>query len=256
MNDNIALELINSLLTNPDKLQKILINADPKLLKEVLSDNSSNKKEDTNVKVNSYKVKGKAKRPLTEEEYNNIIFHILNGYTYTDATGNLCHCKPNKKVALALTMEATIGLRISDIVKFKLSSIKNGRIEIREKKTNKLQWRKINPSLINIINDYAIDNSIGRNDYLIDCTARNIQQHLKRVSDYLGYTNIGSHSFRKYFANYVYNKTNDILLVQTLLNHGSVSTTQRYLGTSQEKIDEISSSIDFSNIYSKSINDL
>ena len=53
-----------------------------------------------------------------------------------------------------------------------------------------------------------------------------------------------------------FNKTNDILLVQTLLNHGSVSTTQRYLGTSQEKIDEISSSIDFSNIYSNSINDL
>ena len=181
LNNNIALEIINSLIENPDMLQKILSNTDPKLLEKAISNNSSNKNEFIN---NSHKVKGKAKRPLTEEEYNNIIFHILNGYTYTDITGNLCHCKPNKKVALALTMEATIGLRISDIVKFKLSNIKNGRIEIREKKTNKLQWRKINPSLINIINDYAIDNSIGRNDYLINCTARNIQQHLKRVSDY------------------------------------------------------------------------
>ena len=41
---------------------------------------------------------------------------------------------------------------------------------------------------------------------------------------------LATHSLRKSFAQRVYEQSNDIYLVQELLGHKSVSTTQRYLG--------------------------
>ena len=41
---------------------------------------------------------------------------------------------------------------------------------------------------------------------------------------------LATHSLRKSFAQRVYEQSNDIYLVQELLGHKNVSTTQRYLG--------------------------
>ena len=67
-----------------------------------------------------------------------------------------------------------------------------------------------------------------------------MQKYLKKVVDYLGYEEpIGSHSFRKYFATEIYRQNNyDIVLVQKLLQHSSVATTQRYIDVDQ-RIDKL-----------------
>lgn len=81
-----------------------------------------------------------------------------------------------------------------------------------------------------------------------------IHKQLKIISNYLGLTNISSHTFRKMFATRVYEQTQDIELVKELLNHSDVSTTQKYLRVTQQKIKDVSESIDYTsvlNVYTK-----
>ena len=61
-------------------------------------------------------------------------------------------------------------------------------------------------------------------------TERAVQKQLHIVCDYLGYEGISTHSFRKWYATEIYNaNVFDIALVQRLLQHSSVATTQRYI---------------------------
>lgn len=74
---------------------------------------------------------------LTEEQYKNIIGTIHTGFTCAD--GHIV--KPNKRIATALSLEANLGLRISDILQLRLSGIIHDgnryRLNIVEKKTKK-----------------------------------------------------------------------------------------------------------------------
>ena len=59
------------------------------------------------------------------------------------------------------------------------------------------------------------------------------------MTDYLGYENIGTHSFRKFFATDIWEKNGyNIVLVQQLLQHSSPTTTQRYIGLRSEQMEQ------------------
>ncbi|WP_195469755.1 tyrosine-type recombinase/integrase [Clostridium sp. D43t1_170807_H7] len=74
-----------------------------------------------------------------------------------------------------------------------------------------------------------------------------INFHIKIITDYLGYKNIGTHSFRKLFAHTIYEESGyDIELVRYVLNHSVIKTTMRYLGISAKKLKEVTTKIDFS----------
>lgn len=74
----------------------------------------------------------KRTRALTVEEYDQIIDTMRTGFA---------GCRPNDRIATALIIEANLGIRISDILKLKLSDIiKEGsryRLNIIEQKTKK-----------------------------------------------------------------------------------------------------------------------
>ena len=74
---------------------------------------------------------------LTEEQYREIISTIRNGFVCSD--GHIV--KPNNRIATALSLEANLGLRISDILQLRLSAIvRDGgryRLDIVEQKTKK-----------------------------------------------------------------------------------------------------------------------
>lgn len=195
-------------------------------------------------------VKGKrnrrAARPLEYDEYMTIITLCQKGFTYKDEYGVKHIFRPNKQLAMTFILQANLGLRISDVLKLKPSTFKNEKLEVIEKKTGKLQYRTINRNLKELIYEYALENNIKSNDYLIQVKVRAIQKQLAIIANYLNLTNISSHSFRKLFGVTVYNKTNgNIELLKELFNHSNISTTQRYIKVSQKQIDEISSSIDF-----------
>lgn len=200
---------------------------------------------------NSRNIKDRrAARPLELEEYINIINLCKTGFTYKDNYGVEHLFRENKQLGMTFILQANLGLRISDVMKLKPITFKNDKLEVVEKKTGKLQYRTVNKNLKELIYEYALENNIKSNDYLIKVTIRAIQKQLNIIVNYLGLSNISSHSFRKLFGVTVYNQTNgNIELLKELFNHSNIATTQRYIKVSQKAIDEVSSSIDFTGVW-------
>ena len=139
---------------------------------------------------------------LTEEQYKLIITTIRQGFICSD--GHIV--KPNNRVATALSLEANLGLRISDILHLRLSDIiRDGdryRLNIIEQKTQKRREFTV-PTIY-----------IQMRNYLI---------YLKEL----------------YFATSIYvNNNYDINLVRVLLQHSSTVTTQRYIGLQSHEIED------------------
>lgn len=182
----------------------------------------------------------KKTRPLSIEEYKKIMELCLTGFKY-ESNGKEKTFRPNKQLYIALALEANLGLRISDIKRLTLNNFKDGRLYIDEKKTKKIQDRKVNPELLNIIKDYVIEKGLKPDEKIISILDRTIQHHLSIISDYLELTDVSTHSFRKLYANLQYERNgHDIDLVKELLNHSSIATTQRYIKVSQAAIDKAS----------------
>ena len=176
----------------------------------------------------------KKTKALTTEQYKEIIQTLKEGFS---------GCRPNGRIATILVLEGNLGLRISDILKLRLCDIvKDGdryRLEIVEKKTGKSRVFTVPLVIQQYIENYCLRNGIRRNDIIFPITERAVQKQLAIVCDYLGFTGISTHSFRKWYATEIY-KTNgyDIALVQRLLQHSSASTTQRYIGIEPQRIED------------------
>lgn len=249
-------------LSNIDKLIKLAEN--PKLLAllEKLDPNTLNELDeiqsimgiDTSKSTSktSNKVKGKKTRPLQSDEFMNIIKHLNTGFVYYK-NGKEKKFKPKKYLALIFTIQATLGLRISDVLELTVAVFQKGRLENYEEKTNKLAYRDIPDNLINLVLNYALENNLKKDDKLCPVKDRNVREQLAIVCNYLGYKDIGTHSFRKYFSRTVYEETGDLELVRVLLNHSSIAITQKYIGVSQKRVNEVSKSIDFSDAFKNTV---
>ena len=178
-------------------------------------------------------------RALTEEEFSLIIQTIQEGFKTIDSK----QIKPNSRIATALVIQANLGLRIGDIVNLKLSDIiKDGaryRLNIKEQKTGKIREFTVPTEIYTYLQSYALENNIKPNQKLFSITVRQIQKHLKIVTEYLGLESISTHSFRKFFAVSIYNNNNyNVELVRQLLQHSTVAVTQHYLSVQPRQIEE------------------
>ncbi len=142
------------------------------------------------------------------------------------------------------------GLRIGDIVPLKVKDVyKKTHINIEEQKTGK---RKVFP-IMHIgkeINAYIEEEGLEGQDYLFrsrqvdrDGIKRSISttqayRRLKAVAVDLGIDDFGTHSLRKSFGYHYYKQTKDIAKLMTIFNHSSEAITMRYIGITQEAIDE------------------
>lgn len=174
---------------------------------------------------------------LTEQQYIDIINAIKTGFSYAGR-----EYKPNGRIATALTLEANLGLRVSDILQLHFCDIiKDGeryRLNIIEIKTGKERTFTVPVEIKEFIDQYCIKNGLNEQQRLFDLSERQIQKHLKAACDYLGLTGISTHSFRKYFATEIYLQNGyNIELVRQLLQHSSASVTQRYIGIQQKYIE-------------------
>lgn len=181
----------------------------------------------------------KKTRAVSKEEFELIISTIRQGFTLPSGE----RLRPNIRIATALTLQANLGLRIGDIVHLRLSDIvlERGRYHLQmvEQKTKKSRNFTVPAEVYIYIQNYALNRGIKPNQKLFDLSVRAVQNHLQMVCDYLGIEGVGTHSFRKFFAQTVYEENNyDIALIQELLQHSSVATTQRYLGVSSQKVEQ------------------
>ena len=171
---------------------------------------------------------------LTTEQYKEIILTMKEGF---------CGCRPNERIATALVLEGNLGLRISDILKLRPADIvRDGdryRLEITEQKTGKRRVFTVPLVIQQYIENYCLRSGIKRNDLIFPITERAVQKQLAIVCDYLGYSGISTHSFRKWYATEIYkNNDYDIALVQRLLQHSSAAVTQRYIGIEPQRIEK------------------
>lgn len=176
---------------------------------------------------------------LSQEDYVNIIKVIRSGFVFPD--GHIV--KPNDRIAMVLLLEANLGLRLSDVLQLKVSSVvcdgKRYRLDIIEQKTGKKREFTVPIEIYIYIQNYALQNKIDPRAKLFDISKRTVQKHLQMTCNYLGYNGIGTHSFRKYFATSIYqNNGYNIELVRVLLQHSSVTVTQRYIGIGSQVIEQ------------------
>lgn len=61
---------------------------------------------------------------------------------------------------------------------------------------------------------------------------------LRKAADEAGLRDIGTHTLRKTFGYHMYRKTKDVALLQELFNHSSPATTLRYIGVTQDSMDQ------------------
>lgn len=172
-------------------------------------------------------------KALTTDQYTTII--------RTLRTGNGTF-RANPRIAAALTAEANLGMRIGDILRLKLNDIiKDGnryRLNIVEEKTGKRRSFTVPEAVYNFFCGYCEEQGIESNECMFPITVRAVQKHLKSVCEFLGYEDVSTHSFRKWYATDIYEQNgHDIVLVQQLLQHSSPTVTRRYIGISDEKIE-------------------
>jgi len=170
---------------------------------------------------------------LTDTQYNTIIQTILRGFG---------DCRPNQRVAAILTAEANLGMRVGDILRLRMCDImRDGnrwRLNMVEQKTGKQRRFTVPDAVYEFLRQYADAHKIPDTDLLFPVCAYAVQKHLKKACDFLGYENISTHSFRKWYATSIYNDNgHDIVLVQRLLQHSSPMVTRRYIGVSDEQME-------------------
>lgn len=173
-------------------------------------------------------------KALTTDQYTTLIRAIRTG------NGAL---RANPRVAAILTAEANLGMRIGDILKLKLNDIiRDGnryRLNIVEEKTGKKRSFTVPDAVYDFFCTYCREHDIAPDECMFPISVRAVQKHLKAVCDALGYSDISTHSFRKWYATDIYEQNgHDIVLVQQLLQHSSPVVTRRYIGISDAKVEQ------------------
>lgn len=150
----------------------------------------------------------------------------------------------NKRDYILFYMGINIGLRISDLLPLKVYQVRNkDYIYLIEKKTGKEKFipvfRHVKKEIELYINTIPNNLYLFQNRFKIEHIGRqkayNILQQIKRK---FKLEHLGTHTLRKTFGYHYYNDTKDIANLMAILNHSSQLTTLRYIGMSQEKINE------------------
>ena len=144
------------------------------------------------------------------------------------------------------------GLRISDILQLTHEDIQKGHVTIKEKKTGKTKKFPINAQVKEYYDNY-IENGAG--EIFVSSSNRSrgrvwstvhAWKIINEAAQFVGIEGeVGTHTMRKTFGYFVFQKTKDIALVQKLLNHSSPAVTLRYIGITQTQMDEVYLNLNF-----------
>lgn len=150
--------------------------------------------------------------------------------------------RPNKPVAMALWTEATLGIRISDVIKLRLCDIvrEHGqyRLNIVEQKTGKPRSYVVPADVYATLDDYRQEQELPLDALLFPISKRMVQKQLLLACQALEIENVGTHSFRKNAGAELYEQSgHNIELVRQFFQHSTAAVTQRYLGVDREQVD-------------------
>lgn len=143
------------------------------------------------------------------------------------------------------------GLRVGDIVQLKVATVKGkSYFKIEEGKTKKERTVYLN-NLMADIADYI--ETLPENEvYLFP--SRKGSSHISttqayriivKAGDLIGNHSIGTHTMRKTFGFTYYKETKDIATLMEIFNHSSQKTTLRYIGITEESIENSIKGVSF-----------
>lgn len=136
------------------------------------------------------------------------------------------------------------GLRISDILALNICDVRNKtHVSIKEKKTNKYKKFPINKRLQLLLNNYTDNKNLNEPLFLSKKKYRLDRSQVYRIINdackAVGISeNVGTHTMRKTFGYHHYKKFKDVAMLQTIFNHSSPQITLKYIGISQDEIDD------------------
>jgi len=156
---------------------------------------------------------------------------------------------------LLFTLGINTGLRISDILKIKISDVIDEKNEIkesiyiREKKTGKEKIFAINKTAKVAIKEY-LDNLKGYDlTWYLFKSKKGVNAAISRMQAYdilndaakmIGIKDkIGCHTLRKTFGYHSRMRGVSIEKLQKIFNHSAPSITMRYIGITQDELDEV-----------------
>jgi len=178
-----------------------------------------------------------------------------------DAMKSIMKGESNYRDLLLFVLGINTGLRISDILALKWSSFLNGggrllktgdQLNVVEIKTKKIKSFMINrsvaealklyhDSLANVNPDDPVFSSRKTDDGSLQPITRIAAwQMLNRYANMVGLDDgIGTHTLRKTFGYHLYKKGVALEYIQKMLNHSSPAITLRYIGITQEQLNDI-----------------
>jgi site-specific recombinase XerD len=155
---------------------------------------------------------------------------------------------------LLFVLGINTGLRISDILSLTIADVatKKGivdRLELREQKTKKKRTIALSKKACRLIERYiekerpnaGFDEPLFRSQKGGKAISRqHAYEILNDAARSVGIIErIGTHSLRKTFGYFAYKQGIDLAMIQKLLNHSSQTETLRYIGITQEQMDEV-----------------
>ena len=128
------------------------------------------------------------------------------------------------------------------MIPLQVKDLQGSHIVIQETKTGKHKRFFINNQLRSEINAYTANNTPDdyifpsrKGGYISRIQAYNI---LNTAAREVGLQQIGTHTLRKTFGYFHYKRYKDVALLQTLFGHAAPSITLRYIGITQDEIDD------------------
>ncbi len=154
----------------------------------------------------------------------------------------------SKQMSLIWQLGINTALRISDLLSIEFSDINESRLVIRESKTGKVASIALNDKALALIKDikaqfpgHQFVFQSYRSRYAQSSSPKPLSRRaVSNALDQIGQEvrlRLGTHSMRKTRGYHLYRETGDIARVMKMLRHSSEAQTLRYIGITQDEID-------------------
>lgn len=175
--------------------------------------------------------------------------HAIKDHNTIRLISHLLKVRCSQQMSDVWEIGLNLALRISDLLSIKFNDIKDDRLIIYESKTNKAANIKLNQKVLNTI--FRIQKEHPTHIFLFQSYRCNqsfnsIPRPLSRCAVSKAFAlvgeelklNLGTHSMRKTRGYLLYQQTKDLGRVMKMLRHASEGVTLRYIGLTQDVVDQ------------------
>lgn len=168
-----------------------------------------------------------------------------------DEVKSLINITKNLKSKLIIKLLYSTGLRVSELTNLRLKDLSIDKKEawVRKGKGSKDRFFKISDLLINDLQKYI--STLKENEEFLfpgknnTLTTRNIQKIIGRAASKANISKrVSPHKLRHSYATHLLEAGVDIRIIQELLGHANLSTTEIYTHVSKEQLRKVKSPLD------------